>query len=113
MRREMTAPSIEQASVVALAAANRAPWHEIAALVCETRSALRVLDGEATALDAADRELWTALRTSVSHADVHRWWGELRELCSAHPDLALVTVLDDGYPANLREVYNRPPFIFV
>src|SRR5439155_20049382 len=26
---------------------------------------------------------------------------------------SLVTVLDRAYPTNLREVYNRPPFLFV
>jgi DNA processing protein len=28
-------------------------------------------------------------------------------------DIRLVTVLDEGYPLNLQEVFNRPPFLFL
>ncbi|HEY3702951.1 MAG TPA: DNA-processing protein DprA, partial [Acidimicrobiales bacterium] len=29
------------------------------------------------------------------------------------PELGVVTVLDDDYPANLAQVFNRPPFLFL
>lgn len=40
---------------------------------------------------------------------------QTREVLSqaAEVDAQLVTVMDDAYPTNLREIYNLPPFLFV
>ena len=38
---------------------------------------------------------------------------QLRILTQEQPEVTLHTVLDDAYPTNLREIYNRPPFLFV
>ncbi|HEY1634861.1 MAG TPA: DNA-processing protein DprA [Acidimicrobiales bacterium] len=42
-----------------------------------------------------------------------RWKSVLDRLFAEDPDLSVVTVLDDGYPANLAQVFNRPPFLFL
>lgn len=44
--------------------------------------------------------------------DVHREW-VLREIeRMGSRDIHLTTVLDDDYPANLRTIFNLPPFLF-
>ncbi|MGH9068135.1 MAG: DNA-processing protein DprA [Acidimicrobiales bacterium] len=42
-----------------------------------------------------------------------RWHDELDRLGEADPGLDVVTVADARYPANLRRVPGRPPFLFV
>ena len=98
--------------MVALLRLGRRPWVEYAALVEERGSAIAVLQDElggqtepggqtgffATAAPMAE-DLTTAAR-----ADLERWSAQGMEL---------VTVLDPGYPDNLRAVHDRPPMIFI
>lgn len=103
----------EQAAVLALVSAagakgSRWSWHEIAATISEAGSALKIIEGDLAGVNADAEAL-------------SRFGDEARELI---PDFAstiqtelaeghrCVTVLDDDYPDNLREIYNLPPFIF-
>jgi len=68
---------------------------------------------EATGADLAAAELteFSATREALEALDASRtehWRQELRAL-AAH----IVTVLDEGYPANLRMIHDHPPFLFV
>jgi DNA processing protein len=88
----------ERAALVTLLRTGDRPWAEYAELVEEAGSAVAVLD----------REPETSLFASDEHAkarvDVTAWEDQ---------GLGLLTVLDDGYPGNLRAVHDRPPLIFV
>ncbi|MGI8713838.1 MAG: DNA-processing protein DprA [Solirubrobacteraceae bacterium] len=95
----------ERAALVALLRVGRRPWSECARQTEASGSALtlleRALGGEAqTTLLSEDSE--PLLEQAA--ADIARW---------AADGARLVTVLDDAYPPNLREVHDRPPLIFV
>ena len=53
-----------------------------------------------------------AARSEIAES-AERWNAVLDGLFAEDPELGVVTVLDDGYPANLARVFNRPPFLFV
>lgn len=96
----------ERAALVALLRIGDRPWSLYADLVEERGSALSVLHEElgarrpqASLFGEDSDELM-----SRAEADIKGW--------SAN-GMALLTVLDGGYPQNLRAVHDRPPFIFV
>lgn len=112
MPSSMTAA--EQAAVLALVRATHRlgrPWHATSDLIETAGSAVAILDGEVDRLDIFEQETADALRPSVEAGDVR----ECEELIAALRDdgVKLTTVLDDAYPSNLREVYDRPPFLWI
>lgn len=98
--------------MVALLRTGRRPWVEYAELAEELGSATAALEHEL----AATREPGGQISLIPDHtediddvlaqatADLERW--------DAH-GMRLVTVLDPGYPPNLREVHDRPPILFI
>lgn len=104
---------IEQASVLALVS-GLGPgerWHQTATLIEEAGSAARLIHGDWPEID--DETLLPhqeSISGKVSCAEVERY-RELIEELSAE-GIGLTTVLDDDYPTNLREIHNRPPFLF-
>ncbi|MDQ6836191.1 MAG: DNA-protecting protein DprA [Actinomycetota bacterium] len=98
---------LETAALVALLRVGRGPASVYAELVEVAGSALPVLkrecreahDGQ-TSLLAPDAEALVAQAAT----DVGGW---------NRQGMALLTVLDDDYPVNLRAVHDRPPLIFV
>ena len=101
--------------MVALLRTGRRPWVEYAELIEERGSVLAVLEdeqspSEQTTLFPDPKDRGTAANDSPdqllsqAHADLERW--------SAR-GMNLVTVLDRGYPPNLRAVHDRPPMVFV
>ncbi len=100
----------ESAALVALLRAGRRPWQLYAGLVEEAGSAIAVLrdecqgagDGQ-TSLFEADEDL-ARRGCEDAEAEILAWRAE---------GLALLTVLDPGYPENLRLVHDRPPLVFV
>ncbi|MFN2469641.1 MAG: DNA-processing protein DprA [Gaiellaceae bacterium] len=100
----------EQAAVLALVAHARGEWYKTAALIEEARSAVRVVEGEWTGFEPLEvRE--TTLREEITPAELEGYIEMIGSL--EQQDVRLVTILDEDYPRNLREVYNRPPFLFV
>lgn len=100
----------EQAAVLALVRRARAEWYLVAQLLETTGSAVAPARGEWTGFEPPE------LRAAVSDEPVPET--EIDELEAMIDSLAgrgirLLTVLDDAYPANLRLIYNRPPFLFV
>src|SRR5829696_667396 len=100
----------EAAAVLALAARTHRSWHLLAQALEEAGTALDLAAGIRTGLEPP--ELAAALEPVVIQDE------QLEENDRLIDDLArdgvsLVTVLDKAYPANLRLVYDRPPFLFV
>lgn len=76
---------------------------------------LRLVEQAGSAQAVLDRELGTDGAQAALFAPEPPLWidtarAELREWLAA--DIDVVTVLDEGYPVNLREVHDRPPLIF-
>jgi DNA processing protein len=95
----------EAAALIALLREGRRPWAEYAELVEVAGSAVAVLDSEHTAEPATlFGDDGPALQLEQIAAEVDAWEAE---------GLRLHTVLDPGYPDNLRGVHDRPPFVFV
>jgi DNA processing protein len=102
----------QQRRLLALCAVRGANWNVIAREAQRPNGLDRLLAGElteksadASATAAAITELGNNLDTPLTRAD--------QALKAAEKVQAqLVTVLDDGYPANLRLIYNLPPFLF-
>jgi DNA processing protein len=102
----------EQAAVLALCAHAQGPWHLVAQLIEETGSALTLVGGDRSGFETP--ELAEALKGSafeVPTSELDRHERLIEE--AAEGGAALLTVLDEDYPTNLRLVHDRPPFLFV
>jgi DNA processing protein len=96
----------ESAALVALLRRGARPWTEYADVVERAGSALTVLHeelagsgGQATLLPEDPAPL-----LGRATAEISAW---------NRDGFQLLTVLDEGYPENLRTVYDRPPILFV
>jgi DNA processing protein len=105
------APISERAAVLALVSATRGDWYRTAVLIEDAGSALRVIRRDWTGFEPFDVSQAEALVEGVSPDDLRRYEG----IIASHEEqgVRVVTVLDDDYPINLRQVYNRPPFLFI
>ena len=88
--------SEEPAALVALLRAPKRPASEYASLVEEAGSATLILSDE--------QGLIAPQRLEEARAEIEAWNAD---------GITLLTVLDRGYPPNLRTVHDRPPLIFV
>jgi DNA processing protein len=98
--------SADIAAMVALLRNGKRRWELYADLVEDAGSALAVLDEESD-LDGTQASLFPAETASLlkaARAEVDSWTAT---------GLELYTVLDPGYPENLRAVHDRPPLVFV
>jgi DNA processing protein len=93
----------EIAALVVLLRTGKHPWSLYAELIEERGSALAILRDEgspqASLFSDGAEELLERAAT-----DVNRWRAQ---------GMQLLSVLDPGYPDNLRAVHDRPPLIFV
>jgi DNA processing protein len=92
----------ESAALVALLRNGRRPWQLYANLVEEAGSAIAVLErecGEQASL------FGDPMREQIARAaaEIEAWSAE---------GMRLLTVLDPGFPENLRGVHDRPPLVF-
>lgn len=101
----------ERAAVLALVKATKGEWFRTAALIEDAGSARRLLEGTWTGLEPFEIEEAEQLAREVSEDDL-KTYRELIEQMEAE-GTSLITVLDDAFPVNLRQIYNRPPFLFV
>ena len=101
----------QQAALLALLEGVSQRWHQVAALVERTGSALALVCDGARAVDADEAEFAATLTAGVSDADVDRYATAIARWTEG--DARLVTVLDEDYPLNLQEIFNRPPFLFI
>jgi DNA processing protein len=101
----------EQATLLALVSHSPYEWYKTASLIEEAGSARALLHGRLPAADEPDAQVIEELRQQVTQDEVDHNVAQIGTWTS--DGLHLVTVLDDDYPLNLREVYNRPPFLFL
>lgn len=107
----MTSAGEQVALLALIGALNRGEeWYRAASIVDDAGSALRVLRRDWNGFEPFDLEVAQELADRVHNEDLDRY--EELILSLRAQGIALVTVLDEAYPANLREVYNRPPFLF-
>jgi DNA processing protein len=107
----MSNRTAEQAAVLALTAASPREWYRTAALIYEAGSAVALLDREVLPLAEAHQRYAEELLGRVTAEDLTAA-ESLVDRATAQ-GINLHTVLDPGYPSNLRLIYNRPPFIWV
>lgn len=62
--------------------------------------------------DSRAANLYTYLIASVSNERVSHWQEILAHLDETRPDIEFTSVRDLRYPGQLRNIYDRPPFIF-
>jgi DNA processing protein len=104
----------EQAAVLALAdAAGKIgiEWYRAAVIVDELESAQSALKKDWSGFESFDTAEAGRLADAVTPAMLRRA-DDIVASAEARGD-HIVTVLDATYPRNLREIYNRPPFLFV
>jgi DNA processing protein len=104
----------DRLQLLALCALPRVSWYAVARAALEPDGLERLLGGEPTETSTegintahAIREGQDQLQAEIERAQV--------EVAAAEDQVGarLVTVLDDDYPANLRLIFNLPPFLFV
>jgi DNA processing protein len=100
----------EQAAVLALVAHSRLSWSQVAALIEGAGSALRLVRRDWSGFEPFEVQEVKMLG-DVGDDDVDTYERLIEEL--AADGVKLLTVLDEGYPRNLRQVYDRPPFLFI
>ena len=102
----------EQAGVLAIVEGFDGSWHLAADLIEAAGGALALLEGARGGLDEAETKTAAILARNVGADAIDRWEQFLEERLAVG-DVALLTVSDEGYPANLRAIFNRPPFLWV
>jgi len=100
----------QAAAVLALAAHTPRSWHLLSEALEEAGTALDLAAGMRT-----DEEPPDLAAAPEPVAILPEQLDENERLIDdlANRGVSLVTVLDEGYPANLRLVYDRPPFLFI
>lgn len=99
--------------LLALCALPGTSWYAIARGAQEPDGLERLLRGEQTEKSTEGTETARAIRAGIKELPSHveRAREEVRA-AEERVGARLVTVLDDGYPPNLRLVFNLPPFLF-
>lgn len=99
--------------LLALCAIPDASWHVIARSAQEHDGLERLLQGVTTEKSTEGKKTAAAIKRGLPEleANVAR---AAQEVAAAQEKVGarLVTVLDDDYPANLRLIFNMPPFLF-
>jgi DNA processing protein len=108
----MTLDSTQNATLLAATEVVPADWRDLADLLEKNGSPLALLGGVAAGR-GRDSQLLDYIRSSIDPARVEYWRSVLGHLMQAAPDIRMVTVESDAYPAVLRKAYGRPPFLFV
>ena len=112
--RSSMATEDQHLHLLALCAIKGASWYAIARSAQEPDGLERLLKGEPSEESSEAAATRLAIRSGIGELDTHlaRARDEVR-MAREQVDARLVTVLDDDYPANLRLIFNLPPFLFV
>ena len=100
----------EQAAVLALVRRTKGEWHRTADVIESARSALRIVEENWTGFEPAE-VTESSLVGSVPEDELAEYEAMIADY--EQRGIRLLTILDETYPANLRLVYNRPPFLWV
>ena len=101
----------QQASVLALVSAAPGDWSRVAGLISRVGGVGPVVSGQVDRIPLDDRPLAAELARRLTADDFDRADALIGDL--AERGVRLVTVLDEDYPRNLQQVFNRPPFLWV
>jgi DNA processing protein len=101
----------DHAVILAVVDVARRDWHRVAALLEEVGSVDRLLRGEWTGLETYDVAEVKSLMARVTEESIARFEVVLEQVAAR--GIRFTTVLDEGYPLNLRYIHNRPPFLFI
>ena len=98
--------------LLALCRVRDVSWYFVARQAQRPGGLNELLAGRTTEKSDEARQGLAALSSAEAEIPGHREWaGELlRDM--ADRGIRLTTVLDDDYPANLRTIFNLPPFLF-
>jgi DNA processing protein len=110
------APTEQHLHLLALCAIPGASWYAIARNAQEPNGLERLLRGKPSEDSTEAAKTAHAIREAVAIGDLDQHVARARdEVQRAREKVGaeLVTVLDDAYPANLRLIFNLPPFLFV
>jgi len=99
-----------QSNLLALCAVDHVNWHVIAREAQHPSGLERLLRGDLAEKSKEARATQKLLAAADLDAARRRAAEEIRR--AQEIGAKLVTVLDDDYPANLRVIYNLPPFLF-
>ena len=102
---------LEKAAVLALVGVTREKWHLTTDLIEKVGSALRCTRREWSGLEPLEIADAERLVAQVTQELIYRYAEMIVRL--EREGIRTVTILDDEYPANLRDVYNRPPMLFI
>jgi len=100
-------------ALVQLADELEVPRHRVTALVEGAGSAVAVLEDRLSGFEPVDVALAGDLRRCSTPERMDQLAMMLDRLAHEHPDVHLVTVLDDSYPTALRQTHDRTPLLFV
>ena len=99
-----------QAQILALCGVKGVNWHVVARGAQQPNGLARLLDGDPIERSADAIDTLALLKDADLQAGVNRAHREIEQAEAA--GAKLTTVADDDYPANLRVIYNLPPFLF-
>jgi DNA processing protein len=103
----------QQRRLLALCAVKGAHWNVIARGALKPDGLGRLLAGELTEKSADADQTAEALAGATAAMPAHVERADRAIESAATVGARLITVLDEDYPANLRLIYNLPPFLFV
>jgi DNA processing protein len=103
----------DRLQLLALCALPDVSWHAIARAALEPDGIEQLLHGEPTENSTEGVNTARAVAAGVGELDRHMDRAR-QEVTAAEEQVGarLVTVLDEDYPANLRLIFNLPPFLF-
>ena len=103
----------ERLHLLAACAIPGTSWYAVARAAQEPGGLARLLRGEQTETSTEGAATAHAIRSGISEISAHVTRAR-EEVVAAEEKVGarLVTVLDDDYPANLRLIFNLPPFLF-
>jgi DNA processing protein len=103
------------ALLAACEAAQRAriPWWQVGRAAARVGSATALLTEHWEPDDRWEYEVAFALAHHLDADAAARWSGQLDRWEETDERWRALTILDEEYPANLRVVFNPPPFLFV
>ena len=105
--------SEDRLHLLALCALPGVSWYAVARAALEPDGLERLLRGEQTEKSTEGEATAVAIREGLGELCEHVERAR-REVAAAEEQVGarLVTVLDEDYPANLRLIFNLPPFLF-
>lgn len=98
--------------LLALCRVRGVSWYFIAREAQRPDGMANLLNGTTAERSTDAEDTLRLIAEAASQMDAHREWVATAIERAAADGIHLTTVLDDDYPANLRLVFNLPPFLF-